>query len=226
MRRRPFSSAVLLKVVRGVFTAELKHERKLGYKITNRLGTAQTVYVKHVVPTGYKLTSAHTGGERFGDAHLFRVTLDPGQTELLEITEETPVSRTLDMRTGEAMSLLRVYFETPALEPALAASVQRLLKLHQDLGHHEERIQGLRERADELRVRMDELHRQIFDLQALKTGGTLMGHLKTKMKEISTEVQKNTLAIVDQQEQVTLVKVQAADGLADLTLEKKAVAAR
>jgi hypothetical protein len=218
--------SALSKAVRGVFTAELKRTRKLGYKITNRLTDATTVFVKHVVPAGYKLTGAATTSERFGDAHMFRVALAPGQTKLLEIEEETPVERTLDMRTGEAMDLLRVYLEAPASDKVLAESLQKLLRLHQEIGHHEETIQGLRERAGELRVRMDELHAQIFDLQALRTGGALVTHLKTKMKEISTEVQKNTLAIVDAQEKMTLVKVRLADGLADLSLERKAVAAK
>jgi hypothetical protein len=216
--------ASLTKAVRGVFSAELKRTRKLGYKITNRLSAPTTVYVKHVVPAGYRLTSAHTS-ERFGDAHLFRVALAPGQTKLLELEEETPVERTLDLRTGEAMDLLRAYLEMPAGDTSLAESLHKLLKLHQDIGQHEEKIQGLRERASELRVRMDELHAQIFDLQALRTGGTLLAHLKDKMKEISDQVQKNTLAIVEQQEKLTLVKIQLADGLSDLTLEKRAVAA-
>ena len=218
--------ASLTKAVRGVFTAELKHSRKLGYKITNRRGDATTVYVKHVVPAGYKLTNRPEGGERFGDAHLFRVALAAGQTKLLELEEETPLERTLDMRTGEAMDLLRVYLQMPAGDATLATSLQKLLKLHQEIGHHEEAIQGLRERAGELRVRMDELHAQIFDLQALRTGGALLAHLKDKMKDISTQVQKNTLAIVEQQEKMTLVKVLLADGLADLTLERKAIAAK
>ncbi len=218
--------ASLTKAVRGVFTAELKHSRKLGYKITNRRGDATTVYVKHVVPAGYKLTNRPEGGERFGDAHLFRVALAAGQTKLLELEEETPLERTLDMRTGEAMDLLRVYLQMPAGDATLATSLQKLLKLHQEIGHHEEAIHGLRERAGELRVRMDELHAQIFDLQALRTGGALLAHLKDKMKDISTQVQKNTLAIVEQQEKMTLVKVLLADGLADLTLERKAIAAK
>ena len=44
---------------------------------------------------------------------------------------------------------------------------------------------------------MDELHGQIMTLQAVKTGGDLMTHLKTKMKDISDRVQKTTIEIVD-----------------------------
>jgi hypothetical protein len=72
---------------------------------------------------------------------------------------------------------------------------------------------------------MDELHAQIFDLEAIKAGGSLLGHLKEKMKEISTEVQKNTFAIVAEQEKATLAKVQLAEALSDLTIGKKAMSA-
>jgi hypothetical protein len=66
---------------------------------------------------------------------------------------------------------------------------------------------------------MDEPRAQIFDLQALRTGGSLLAHFKDKMREISEDVQKNTLATVEQQEKMTL-----AEDLSDLTLEKSAVA--
>jgi chromosome segregation ATPase len=124
------------------------------------------------------------------------------------------------------MGLVRLYLEQPVGDASLQASLKKLLELNASRGRHEEKIEGLRERAGELRVRMDELHAQIFDLQALRTGGTLLTHLKDKMREISEDVQKNTLAIVAEQEQMTLVKVALADAISDVTLDKKAVAAR
>ena len=65
---------------------------------------------------------------------------------------------------------------------------------------------------------MDELHAQILTLQAVKTGNDLMGHLKTKMKDISSRVQKTTIAIVDQEEKIMLSRVEFKDMLAELTL--------
>jgi hypothetical protein len=65
---------------------------------------------------------------------------------------------------------------------------------------------------------MDELHGQILTLQAVKTGGDLMTHLKTKMKEISDRVQKATIQIVDQEEKIMLARVQFQDSLAELAL--------
>jgi hypothetical protein len=65
---------------------------------------------------------------------------------------------------------------------------------------------------------MDELHAQIVTLQAVKTGGELMSHLKQKMKEISERVQKTTIARVDAEEQIMLTRVQFQDALSELTL--------
>jgi len=56
-----------------------------------------------------------------------------------------------------------------------------------------------------------------------------MGHLQTKMKEISQKVQQNTIAVVDHQEKLMVARVRFHDGLAELTLAKpakSAVAAR
>ena len=63
----------------------------------------------------------------------------------------------------------------------------------------------MRRRLADYRERMDELHGQIVTLQAVKTGGDLMTHLKTKMKDISDRVQKTTIEIVDQEEKIMLV---------------------
>jgi hypothetical protein len=76
----------------------------------------------------------------------------------------------------------------------------------------------MRRRLNDYRGRMDELHGQILTLQAVKTGGELMGHLKTKMKEISDRVQKTTIQIVDQEEKIMLARVQFQDALAELVL--------
>ncbi|HSS00322.1 MAG TPA: hypothetical protein VLM79_24860, partial [Kofleriaceae bacterium] len=77
---------------------------------------------------------------------------------------------------------------------------------------------SLRRRLADYKGRMDDLHGQIVTLQAVKTGGELMGHLKTKMKEISDRVQKATIQIVDQEEKIMLARVRFQDALGELAL--------
>ena len=84
----------------------------------------------------------------------------------------------------------------------------------------------MRRRLADYRGRMDDLHGQILTLQAVKTGGDLMTHLKTKMKEISDRVQKTTIQVVDQEEKIMLARVQFQDALGELSLPDAMAAAR
>ena len=83
----------------------------------------------------------------------------------------------------------------------------------------------MRRRLTDFRGRMDDLHGQIVTLQAVKTGGDLMTHLKTKMKDISERVQKTTIALVDQEEKIMLARVRFQDSLAELALPDALAAA-
>jgi hypothetical protein len=211
----------LIKLHRGVLTAEVQHLRHTKLKIMNRLSTPATVLIRHSVPKGWKLLRGPKTAELLGDAQLFEVKLDGGKHAVVELEEATPMVRILDLRSPVGLDLVRVYLQTPRVDAEFALAMDRLLKLHAEMVGHEEAIENLRQRGDEYRQRNDELHAQIFSLKAVKAKGTLMAHLEAKMKEISQRLQQNTIAIVDHQEKVMVAKVKFQEGLADLTLEKK-----
>ena len=92
------------------------------------------------------------------------------------------------------------------------------LSIHKKLIDLTQEQQSLDRRLRDYRERMDELHAQIITLQAVKTGGGLMTHLKTKMKDISERVQKATIGMVDTEEKIMLTRVEFQDALAELAL--------
>ena len=96
--------------------------------------------------------------------------------------------------------------------------MKKLLAIHKTLIDLTQEQASLERRLRDYRERMDELHAQIVTLQAVKTGGELMTHLKTKMKDISERVQKTTIARVDAEEKIMLTRVQFQDALAELSL--------
>ena len=134
------------------------------------------------------------------------------------------MTRTIDLRSPDGLTMVRAYLASPSDEksPAFASQMERLLKFHRDMADAEEAINSLRERGEEFRIRTDELHGQIISLGVTKTGGSLITHLQTKMKQMSEKVQQNTLAIVNQQEKLMLARVAFQDGLAELSLEDRA----
>jgi len=146
------------------------------------------------------------------------VHLKPGETKVVEIAEATPIERTLDLNADVTMEMMKVFVDAPEGSPELKDSLKRLLATHKKLIDLTQEQQSLDRRLRDYRERMDELHAQIVTLQAVKTGGDLMSHLKTKMKDISERVQKATIGMVDAEEKIMLTRVEFQDALAELTL--------
>ena len=149
--------ATLIKVQRGVMTAEVLHWRKTKLKLTNRLPTRQLVLVRHTVPKGWQLTQSPKVAELLGEARLFQVMLNGGESQTLEIEEATPLQKTLDLRSDVCVDLMRLWLDAGQAEPAVAERLKRLLAYHQEMAKADETINHLRQRGDEFRVRLDEL---------------------------------------------------------------------
>ncbi len=208
----------LVTLQRGVLTAEVQHIRRQKLVITNRLREPAKVFIRHTVNKGWTLLEAPPAFERVGEAHLFEVDLKPGEVRTVEIAEATPMERTLDLNAEVTLDMMKVFVEAPEGSPELKIQLKKLLEIHKGLVDLTEEQVSLRRRLVDFKERMDELHMQIMTLQAVKTGGDLMTHLKTKMKDISERVQKTTIKIVDQEERIMLARVQFQDSLAELTL--------
>ncbi|MBL0221032.1 MAG: OmpA family protein [Myxococcales bacterium] len=208
----------LVTLQRGVLTAEVQHIRRQKLVVTNRLREPAKVFIRHTVNKGWTLLEAPPAFERVGEAHLFQVDLKPGEVRTVEIAEATPMERTLDLNAEVTLDMMKVYVEAPEGSAELKDQLKKLLAIHKSLVDLTEEQVSQRRRLVDFKERMDELHAQILTLTAVKTGGDLMNHLKTKMKDISERVQKTTIKLVDQEEKIMLARVQFQDALAELTL--------
>jgi hypothetical protein len=217
--------AGLLTLQRGILRASVQHLRRTHVTLTNRLGTDAKVFIRHTLQEGFELTRGPETVEKVGVAHLFEVSVPAGETRTVEIAEATPIERTLDLGHPEGIAMVQAWLEGSGKEVAFASQMKALLAIHTEIADTEEKIDNLRQRLQDYRTRMDELHAQIVTLQAVKTGGALMKHLKAKMTEVSEKVQETTIKVVDQEESLMLARIRFQDGLAELTLESKAGAA-
>jgi hypothetical protein len=208
----------LVTLQRGILTAEVQHIRRQKLTVTNRLNQIAKVFIRHTVNKGWTLMEAPPAFERIGDAHLFEVQLRPNEVKEVMIAEATPIERTLDLNADVTLDMMKVWLEAPEGAAELKDQLRKLLGIHKTLTDLSQEQDSLRRRLGDYRERMDELHGQIVSLQLVKTGGDLLGHLKTKMKDISDRVQKTTIQIVDQEEKMMLARVQFQDTLAELTL--------
>lgn len=223
--------AKIITVQRGVFSTQIQHTKKATFTLYNRMPEKATVYLRHTVAQGYKLTKAPeratdkaihaSDAEHLAGAHLFRVELEPnGKTDVV-VEEATPVFRSTDIRTTAGLDLVRAYLSTAAIEGPLKGELEKLLKLNTDMVKVEQQIATAREQMGEYRLRMDELHAQLVTLKAVRTAGPLMQHLEKKLQEVSEKLSKATVDVVSLQEKQMVARIQFQTGVGDLTLEAK-----
>jgi hypothetical protein len=218
--------ARILTAQRGVFSTEMRHTKKQKIVISNRLGEEATVYLRHTVQKGYKLSNAPKDSERLGEAHLFRVKVPAKGKIEVAIEEETPVLKTVDLRSAAGIDLIRAFVSSAALEGDIKKRVEAIISMQKDLGTLEERIETARQQQEEYRSRMNELHAQIVTLKAVRTAGPLMRSLEKKLEEVSEKMSKATVDLVGLEEQRMISRIKLQDGIAELSFEGKEGAAK
>jgi hypothetical protein len=212
----------ILSVQRGVFSSEVQHTKRFTYSLHNRLGEPATVYVRHTIAAGYKLTKGTKDEpERIGGAHLFRLTVPAGVTTELVIEEATPIFKTIDLRSPADMDQVRVFLSAGAVESPLKGEIEELIKMQQDLANVEQHILTTRDQMQAYRTRMDELHAQVLSLHLVKTGNGLMRTLEHKLQDVSDKLSQATIDLAALEEKAMLLRIHFQDGVAELSLEKK-----
>jgi hypothetical protein len=213
--------AKLITAERGVVTAELQHRRTTTFSITSRLGEPTVVYLRHRLESGWTLVDAPSAVSAMtvGDSQLFAVDVPAGATRSVALVEATPVERTLQLASADALALMQLYVDSPDASPRFKAQLQAVLATHREVADFVDHIAALREQLGDYRERAGELHAQLVTLQAVHTGGELMATLRQRLIEITDRTQKTTLALVDSQERLMLERVQLQNQLADLHLD-------
>ncbi len=211
--------AKILTAQRGVFSAEMRHTKKKKLLLQNRLGEDAVVYVRHTVQKGYKLSKTPGDAERLGEAHLFRLKVPAHGKLEVSIEEETPVLKSVDLRSTQGLDLIRAFVTDAALEGEIKKRVEGIVGMQKDLGTLEERIETARQQMEEYRNRMHELHAQVVTLKAVKTGGTLMKSLEKKLEEVSDKLSKSTVDLVALEEQRMIARIKLQDGIAELSFD-------
>jgi hypothetical protein len=211
--------AKLMTAQRGVVTAELQHRRTTTFAVTSRLTEPTVVYLRHRLEAGWTLVEAPPSRMTVGDSQLFAVELPPGATKTVAIVEATPVERSLQLASDDALALMQIYVDDPDASPQFKAQLVALLATHRSVADLVDRIATLHDQLAEYRERSGELHAQLVTLRAVRTGGDLMATLRTKLAETSERIQRATIAVVDTQEELMLARVKLQNQLADLHLE-------
>jgi len=214
----------ILAVQRGVFSTEVQHIRQTKILLRSRMGEAASVYMRHIIPEGYKLVKSPKSDERLGGAPLFKIDVPANGTVEVILEVATPIFRSTDIRSTVGMEMVRAYLSSGAhANGPLRARFDELVKLQEDIGNIEQKITTTKEAIEEYRRRMDELHAQILTLKIVKTAGPLMKSLEQKLDEVSDRLQKATVELVGYQEKLMVTRIKLQDGVTELSIDNDKV---
>lgn len=209
----------IVSVQRGVFTAELSHIKRTQFEVNNRGHEAATVFLRHTLADGWKLGEAPELFEKQGEAYLFAVKVPAGETKTVAIEAATPMTRTLDLRAGAGVDMMRAYLKTRPNDARFVDAVRTLLSIHDEMVAHLARIDGSRAQLVELRERSAELTTQIQRLDRTTVGLKLRTHLQKKLIDVSNRIQDATVRAVATQEELMMARIRFQDAAAELTLD-------
>jgi hypothetical protein len=193
----------LLTIQRGIVITETQRIRKTKLTLSNRGQESAKVYVRHQVQPGYELRKGAFPIEKLNGAHLFPVTVAPGQAVEVVVEESTPIMKTVDIRTPQGIGAVELYLRKGNIEPELKAKLDDIVKTYQQLGDRAERIA------------------QLVTLKQVNQAQKLSRHLADKMQEISDKLQQTTIQLSDLKGQQMTLRIELQDKLADLTLKPK-----
>ena len=209
----------------------MRHTRTTEMKVHNRAHKVATVFLRHQVPDGWTLDKAPAVYEKQGEAHLFAVTMQPGESKTVKISAYTPITRTVDLRSAVGVELMTDWLQARSTAKAgeasdrdqrFAKAVRQILTVHAETAEARTRIDGHRANMGEFRARKDELSAQITRLEETRAGDALRKHLVKKLVDLEKRLQDATLAVVKQQEALMLSRIRFQDAVAELTLGEKA----
>jgi hypothetical protein len=208
-----------------LLTIQTQQIRKTKLELTNRGSKSAKVYVRHQVQPGYELRKSSQPNvtfEKLGGAYLFPVTVAAGETVQLVIEEQSPIQKTVDIRTPQGVGAIALYLKKGSVDAKLRALLDEVVKTHTRMANLDERIQVLDEQMGVYRTRVDEINVQLVSLRQVRQATKLRQHLAAKMEEISDKLQDATMKLTNLRGERMALRIELQDKIAELTLKKKA----
>ena len=210
------SIAKIHAIENGILQTEVRHAVKRSFVIKNRQSERAVVYVRHMVSSGFHLTTP--ASEKLGEAQLFRVSVDPSAQTELAIEEEAPVARAIDIRAAGSLALVQAFLDAAPPDNPLRARVASLVAIDKTLREGATREAMLARETAAYAERAAELKAQIAELRAARTGAPLQKELAKLLVEIERSHAKATAESAALTDSLTVARIAFQNRAAELTL--------
>jgi hypothetical protein len=211
----------ITRIVRGVMEVEA----------FQRIATTWTVQVKPSAKEqrvwirqpraseAFSLIDPPKETETLPDGYFIPVLIAPGQQQVaLQVVEQTPSRRSLDVWDERAPELLQQLLATPQLDAKTRAALEPIVAARQNIGRIDSEIAGLRAQQEQLDERADQERQNLRAIQKDPRAGALRQRLSARLEDLTQKAAEIGRKIVELNSRRTEQRIELEDTLRDLDL--------
>lgn len=191
--------AKLLRIFNRQLWVESFQRIKTVYAVKGGDKTGFRIYVRHPKAGGaYVMKDPPSGTEDVGDATLVPLEMKKGISDVsYTVVEQTPVTQTLTIWDGDALSAVSLILEdVGGLDAKVKASLVKILEIVRKVGEIDIKLSGLERQRWEIDQRMHQTRENLKALKKNKTAQDLKNKLAKSLAELSTEGEGITRSVV------------------------------
>jgi len=151
------------KIVNGVMTAQYKRQSTLTYVIKNTADTARELLIEHPVREDWTLITPEKPAERTRSQYRFRVTVEPGKTEELEVVEESVRAEIVSLADQSSDDIGLVIART-TISAEMKAALQKIVDMRAELAGLEAKRNELEKQVSEITAEQERIRQNMREL--------------------------------------------------------------
>ena len=214
----------LIRIVRGVLEVESFARNTTTWTVKGRnMPNGFTVLVRHP-KTGwnYELANRPQGTEDLAGAYLIPVAVAAGQSEAkVKVEEQTPSKTSISIWDGRAIELLEGLLVSTNLLPEARKKLEPVVKLRQEIGRIDTKIDGLKRQQRELDQRANETRENLEAIEKDTQAAQLRARLRKRLEEFTNEGDRLGREVVELSSERLEKKIDLEDLLQNLDLSAK-----
>jgi hypothetical protein len=185
----------LVKIVRGLITAESKRVTRYSYDVDNGSGEATTLWVRRPRRTGWKVVGADQMIEE-GGAYFIPIALPAAGRTKVSVEEQSPVERSVDIWSDLGRQVIGLYLTNSSADPKVAGALKAALALRDRSGTLSAQMQTLTEQKSTLADRESEVRSNIQVLGKASKNADLKRKLEATLIGLETQLNDLTRKLV------------------------------
>ena len=185
----------LVKVLRGVITAQTKMVTHFSYDVDNGAGEEVTLYVRRERRPGWTVIDKDKMIEE-GGAYYLPIKLPKTGRTKVTVAEETPVQRTVDIWNDFGRQVIGLYLANPSADPKIAGQLKEALALREKSDGLGSQIATLEEQKGTLEARESDVRSNIQVLGKASKNADLKKKLETTLIDLENQLNDVTRKLV------------------------------